>query len=158
MQPGARQRRAEPYRVVTLELPDWVTVVAERRDGLVVLVEQLRYGTNAVSLETPGGILDPGETPIAAARRELLEETGHVARRWRSLGWVHPNPALQGNRIHLFHATDAEVHARPDPDATEGLVVRLLEPEALRRRIARGGLRHALSALALERAGFGWRR
>lgn len=151
MVPGARQRRTTPYRVVALELSDWVTVVARRPDGALVLVRQLRYGTQSTSLETPGGLVDPGERPLAAARRELREETGYRARRWRSLGWVNPNPALQTNRLHMFLALDAEAVATPRPDEREGLEVVLVASDGPEAR-GGGAVRHALSALALARA------
>ncbi|MBM4359677.1 MAG: NUDIX hydrolase [Deltaproteobacteria bacterium] len=152
MSPGSLQRRRAPYEVVTLELPDWVTVVACRQDGTVVLVRQLRYGTNTPSLETPGGILDAGESPLAAARRELREETGHRATRWRSLGWVFPNPSLQSNRLHLFLALDAREVSPATPDEGEGLEVERVDLTKITRLLRRGAVRHALSALALERA------
>ncbi len=152
MMPGSRQRRLDPYPVVTLELPDWVTVVALRTDGKVVLVRQLRYGTNAPSLETPGGIVDAGESPLRAARRELHEETGHRARRWRSLGWVFPNPSLQSNRLHMFLALDAYDDGPGAPDEAEGLEVERMPLIQIKSRMQRGAVRHALSALALARA------
>lgn len=143
--------RTDDYRVVTLDMPDWVTVVARRRDGRFVLIRQLRYGTNAVTLETPGGIVDPDESPRTAAARELLEETGYRSRHWRSLGWVHPNPAIQGNRLHMFLALDAEPSSMPSPEDGEAVTVRLLPPIGLTRALDRGRIHHALSALALER-------
>ena len=67
---------------VALEAPDWVNVIAVTRDGLVILVRQFRFGTGEVSTEIPAGMVDAGETPLEAAQRELMEETGHAAERW----------------------------------------------------------------------------
>ena len=60
----------------TFACPDWASVVAITTSGELVLVRQYRHGIDGPSLETPGGLIDEGEDPAAAARRELLEETG----------------------------------------------------------------------------------
>ena len=92
---------------VVLEAPDWVNVIALTESGEVVTVEQHRFGTREVTVEVPGGMVDPGEEPIEAARRELLEETGFASDRWTSLGSVAPNPAFLTNRCHHFLAEGA---------------------------------------------------
>ena len=75
MGPGGPQ-----FDAFTLEMSDWVTVVAMTPDERIVLIRQKRYGVDAVMLETPGGIIDDGEQPMDAALRELREETGLVVR------------------------------------------------------------------------------
>src|SRR5687768_5692732 len=85
-------RSGEVHRFVVLDTPDWINVVPVTRDGKVVLVRQFRHGLKDLSLELPGGLVDPGETPADAARRELLEETGYATEQWEPLGFVHPNP------------------------------------------------------------------
>src|SRR3712207_5336243 len=59
-----------------LESPNWVNVIPVTPEGKVLLVAQYRHGSGAISLETPGGMLEPGESPEVAAARELREETG----------------------------------------------------------------------------------
>ena len=76
-------------------------MVALTPDGRLVLVRQFRFGRDDFSLEIPGGIIEAGEDPVAAAVRELAEETGFTGGRTRMLGSVHPNPAIQNNRCHL---------------------------------------------------------
>ena len=66
------------------------------------MVRQYRHGANRITLETPGGLVDPGETPAEAAAREMLEETGYQAREIISLGGINPNPAIFSNRLHAF--------------------------------------------------------
>jgi 8-oxo-dGTP pyrophosphatase MutT (NUDIX family) len=97
-----------------LEIPDWVNVVGVTQDAELILVRQRRHGIDAETLEIPGGCVDPGESPAAAAARELLEETGYGEGVWRSLGWVWSNPAIQNNRTHLFSGRGASA-PRPAP-------------------------------------------
>ncbi len=70
---------------LVLESVDWVNVVALTKDGLSIMVDQYRFGIGERTLETPGGMVDAGETPLAAAQRELLEETGYGGGKWRNL-------------------------------------------------------------------------
>ena len=87
-----------PRDIYVFACPDWCNVVTETADGQLVLVWQYRHGTDELSLEVPGGVIDPGEEPIDAARRELKEETGYEAESFELLSVVQPNPALQNNR------------------------------------------------------------
>ncbi len=135
-----------------LEMPDWVNVVALTADEHFVLVRQHRHGINGVTLESAGGVIDPGESPEHAAARELREETGYVAGRMLAMGWVYPNPAIQDNRLHYFLALDAVAQGPPQPDAHEATEVVLLRRGQLIEELRSGQLRHALCALALERA------
>jgi ADP-ribose pyrophosphatase len=104
-----------------LEAPDWVNVVAVSRSGAVVLVRQYRAGKDSITLEIPGGTVDPGEAPIDAARRELVEETGYEAERWQEIGRVDPNPAFQTNTTFTFLAEGARQACEPHFDETEYL-------------------------------------
>jgi 8-oxo-dGTP pyrophosphatase MutT (NUDIX family) len=81
--------------------PDWVNVVALTPDGRLVLVRQFRFGSGEFSLEVPGGVIEAGETPVAAGLRELSEETGYGGGAARLLGTVRPNPAIMDNRCHI---------------------------------------------------------
>jgi ADP-ribose pyrophosphatase len=85
---------------VVIHAPDWVNVVAVTPERAIVLVRQFRFGSNALSLEVPGGMIEAGEDPVAAGLRELSEETGYSGTA-RLLGSVHPNPAIQDNRCHF---------------------------------------------------------
>ncbi|MGH7994941.1 MAG: NUDIX hydrolase [Opitutaceae bacterium] len=86
---------------VVIGSPDWVNIVAVTPQGDLVLVRQFRHGIDDFSLELPGGVMEPGESPVEAALRELREETGYVGPQGRLLAWVHPNPAIQDNRCHF---------------------------------------------------------
>jgi len=130
-----------------LDGPDWVNVVAFTplaEGGELLVVEQYRHGIEEPTFEIPGGACDPGEEPLASARRELAEETGFVSDRWIFLGHCTPNPATQGNRAHTFLALDCRQVAELNPDFTEELALHACgwgEWEGLLRR---GEVHHAL--------------
>jgi 8-oxo-dGTP pyrophosphatase MutT (NUDIX family) len=86
--------------------PDWVNVIALTPDHQLVLVRQFRFGIDDFSVEIPGGVMERGEEPLAAAQRELREETGHTGSKVRVLGRVHPNPAIMNNVCHLVLVED----------------------------------------------------
>ncbi len=108
-----------------LENPDWVNVIALTKTREVVLIRQFRHGTEEVVLELPGGIIDDGEEPLVAARRELLEETGFSSDNFVLLGKSHPNPAIQNNTIFHFLAVDCEKICETSFDEHESVVTKL---------------------------------
>jgi 8-oxo-dGTP pyrophosphatase MutT (NUDIX family) len=132
-----------------LDFPEWVNVVAVTGQNEVVLVEQYRHGTAHATLEIPGGMVDPGETPAEAARRELLEETGFVADEWVALGVVEPNPATQSNRCHTFLARNARKLCNPAPDKHEEIEVQLQPAARVFELTREGRIVHALVIAAL---------
>jgi 8-oxo-dGTP pyrophosphatase MutT (NUDIX family) len=136
---------------LVLETPDWVNVVALTRGRDLVCVRQFRFGTGEVELEIPSGIVDPGEGHDEAARRELREETGYTAGRWRYLGAVAPNPAFQDNRCHHWLAEQAECTDAPALDVGEDIAVELLPLAAVPALVADGRIRHSLVVSALAR-------
>lgn len=145
---GAEKHRGE---VFTFRCPDWCNVIALTEDDELILVYQYRFGTEVIALEVPGGVLDPGEAPLEAARRELLEETGFAAGTIESLGSVHPNPALQGNACHTFVARGCRRVAELAPDPLEELEVVLVPAERIPDLIDEGHVTHALVITGLER-------
>jgi ADP-ribose pyrophosphatase len=142
-------RDASAHPRVILTAPDWVTVVALTEAGAAVLVRQFRFGVEANSLEIPGGMVDPDETPSAAAARELEEETGFRARQLVPLGTVHPNPALQTNRCHSFLALGCEHVLPAAQEAGEDIEVVLVQASSLRRLVREGAITHALVVAAI---------
>jgi ADP-ribose pyrophosphatase len=117
-----------------IRLPDYVLVYAEMRDGSVCLLRQYRHGLRRECLGFPGGAIEPGESPMDAARRELMEELGCVADEWHSLGSFTNNGNQGCNRAHLFRASGCrEVAAPAAPDMEQPQVVRSPPDELLRR-------------------------
>jgi ADP-ribose pyrophosphatase len=129
---------------VRIRVPDWVNVAAITREGEVVLVRQHRIGIDATTLELPGGIVDEGEDAASGARRELREETGYGGGRLVPLGFTHPNPAMQDNRISMFALLGVEKLGEPDPDEDEELEVELMPLSELGLAVAAGDITHAL--------------
>jgi ADP-ribose pyrophosphatase len=84
--------------------PGAVAVVALFDDGSVLLERQFRYPHRREFIEIPAGKLEPGEPELETAKRELLEETGYVAREWTRLGVIHTAIAYTDEAIHLYVA------------------------------------------------------
>ena len=101
----------------------FVTVFPLTGDDRVVLVRQYRYGTDAIHLELPAGMLLDDEDPQACALRELAEETGYQAERCEFVGDYFPEPVRSAARAYLYVAYDARLAGAPQPDATEHLEV-----------------------------------
>ena len=138
-------RTADDHDFYRIEADEWVNVVALTPEQEFVMVRQYRHGSGDVTLEIPGGIVDPGETPGQAAARELLEETGYRGRDASWLGTVNPNPALFGNGCHTFLVRDAEkIQEVANDGVTEHTVVELLPRVDLHRRLRAGEIGHAL--------------
>ena len=136
---------------VVLESAPWVNVIPLTRADEVILIRQYRHGIREVTLEIPGGLVEEADTPLAAAKRELLEETGYRGETWIDLGYVHPNPAIQNNRCHTFLALGVTQAGPQALDEKEDIAV-LLRPLAdVPRLIREGEITHALVVAAFWR-------
>jgi 8-oxo-dGTP pyrophosphatase MutT (NUDIX family) len=108
-----------PYHVV--EVADWVNVVAISDASNVILVEQYRHAVKRVLLEIPAGHVDPKEDREAAARRELLEETGYGEGTWHMLGALHPVASRFANQVHSYLALGVRKIGEPQREESENL-------------------------------------
>ncbi len=144
-------RTGAEHELLVIEAPDWVNVVALTDDGHALFVRQWRFGAAEATLEIPGGMVDPGESPAEAAARELLEETGHAPSRLVPLGSIQPNPAIQTNRCHTFLAEGCRRVGELRPDAMEDLAVELHPLADVPRMLADGSIGHALVAVAFQK-------
>jgi len=134
-----------------LESPDWVNIVPITPDRQVVMVRQFRHGVRDYTLEVPGGMVDREDSsPLVAARREMIEETGFDSERVEPLGVVHPNPAIQANRCHSFVAHDVVRRHAPTFDTTEETEVVLVPLERVPDLVRAGTISHALVVVAFH--------
>src|ERR1700722_3229108 len=115
--PGGRL----PSSCTVFEYPDWVDVIALTAELNIVLVDQYRHAVGQMRTEFPAGAVDDGEEPLAAIKRELLEETGYASEQWHLLGSAPVNPVLQTNRIHCFLALASHKVAEQDLDEGEAI-------------------------------------
>lgn len=136
------------HRFIGLEAPDWVNVIALTEDGKLILIEQYRHGSDSLTLEIPGGAVDPGENPAAAGIRELEEETGYTCRRFEPLGCVETNPAFLNNRCWTYLALGCRPDGKVNFDPAEEIRVELTDLEGFTTLINDGTIRHSLVVAA----------
>ncbi len=141
--------KEHPFYILSTR--DWVNIIALTKDQKIPMVSQFRHGSSDLSLEIPGGAVDPRDgDPMSAAKRELLEETGHQAARWYELGKLRPNPAILDNTCHIYLALDAELVSDLKLDEAEELEVVLHDLKEVQSMIYQGGIRHALVIAAFQ--------
>ena len=144
-------RNNKTFDRIILESVDWVNVVALDDQGRSLMIRQFRFGVGYTTLETPGGMVDPGEDSKTAAARELLEETGYASEKWRYLGAVEPNPAYHNNLCHHWLAEDVHVAEAQDLGDGESIALEFMTQLEVRDCVQSGELKHALALSALSR-------
>lgn len=127
-------------------IPDWpivhtrnyVNAVVLNETGQIMILEGYKHGLGRSSWQAPGGYLEEGEEPLAAIRRELLEETGYASEEWQSLGSFVVDANRHVGVGHFFLARDAGQVAAPNHNDLEGFEVRWVSPEEARSALLDG--------------------
>lgn len=132
-----------------LEYPDWVNVIAITKEGQFVMVRQYRHGLDDVFTELCAGVMEKGETPEQAARRELLEETGFGGGNWHLWSVLSANPSAMTNLSYTFLATDVELISSQHLDRTEDIQCLLYSLEEIKEMLEKDELKQALMAAPL---------
>ncbi len=122
----------------TIEMPDHAVIVALTPNGEVVISRNYKHGPRRVCINLPAGYLEPGEEPLVAAQRELLEETGYAADEWLPLGDFFEDGNRGCGRAFLYLARGARQVAEPDSDDLEELTVELMPLAELLQATRRG--------------------
>lgn len=146
-------RNGETFEFNIIDRRDCVLLIPFTTDGRVILVEQFRPGIQAASLEFPAGVMDEGEEPVGAARRELEEETGYRAQKFEIVGDVFQDPALLNTRITFIAAFDCAPTGEKQQDDAEDVHTQLRSIEEVDQLIADGTIKHSVVIAAWHMVG-----
>lgn len=123
-----------------------------KKDGVdkILMVKQFRYPLKDAILELPAGKLEKGEDPLEAAKRELTEETGYIAKNWQDLGYIFTSPGYSDEKLYLYKATDLEFVGEC-PDDGEILIEFEYTPDELKNMIKNNKITDAKTICAVMR-------
>jgi len=128
---------------------NWINVIALTTDGKFILVKQHRLGTDEISIETPGGVIDEGENAEECAVRELREETGFIGKSVHLLKSLWVNPAIMSNRISFYFIDGCESSASQELDDAEDIEVITVTADEIAGMISDGTFSHSIAVTGL---------
>lgn len=130
---------------VTLDSPDWVNIIPVTPENKIVMIEQYRHGTNQITLEIPGGMIESGEEPKIAAMRECREETGYFSNsKPEEIGMVYPNPAFLNNKCTTFIWKNCTKTTLQNLDLNEIINIKEFSLQEVKSMILNGTINHAV--------------
>jgi 8-oxo-dGTP pyrophosphatase MutT (NUDIX family) len=150
--PEPQPEQSNPQVFTVIDAVDWVIVIPvlnSPKGKQFVMVQQWRHGSQSLSLEFPGGVMEPEETPEEAAERELHEETGYKAERIEKLGEFSPNPAIMTNKVHFFLAENLSNDGTQCLDDDEYIETTTVDISEVSREMGKKPYIHALMGTAL---------
>ena len=118
-----------------IEMPHYTAVFAVTLEQKIIILRCYRHAIGEVTLTMPGGMIEKGESPLEGIQREFLEETGYVAKEWKSLGEFVGNSTRGCGTYHLFFVTEAYSVQEPDSGDLEELKLLLWTPEDVEKAI-----------------------
>lgn len=133
-----------------LEYPNWISVLGITKEGEFVFVKQYRHGLRKVAYELCVGICDATDpSPLEAAKREMLEETGFGGGQWQEWMVLSANPGTHTNLTYCFLATDLEKVAEQTLEKTEQLTVHLFSGGEVKELLLQNEIWQSLHAAPL---------
>jgi len=139
------------FDITVMESEDAVNVIPITKNQEIVFINQFRFGTEQITLELPGGMMDPDEKPIETAKRELLEETGYEGKEFIYLGKSASHPVFMNSYIHHVLATDVELIGQTNFDDGELVEVVLVPMSEVKMMMKKGAFDHPHAVSALVR-------
>ena len=133
-----------------IDAPDWINIVAETQDNKLIFVRQHRLGTDEMTIETTAGMVEPEEDPLAAAQRELTEETGYCAENMFLLKKLSANPAIMTPHIYFYYAQNCIHQKKQSLDPTEDIEVLVLSKTEVCSMLKDGRIDHSIIVSALS--------
>lgn len=127
-----------------------VILAFHKKDDIekILMVKQFRYPLKQPLLELPAGKLEKGEDPFEAAKRELTEETGYIAKNWEDLGHIFTSPGYSDEKLYLYKATELE-YVGDCPDEGEILIEYEFSIDEIKKMIKDGEITDAKTICAV---------